>query len=232
MTARRVFTAFLMSIGVAAARPAAAQNAALITLAGTDTFCFERYARQGNVITGSWVVMHPTGVYVHEYRIDVGPDGLPVRYRMIYKEPTTTARRDLDSAVVVYTRDTVSYAFVGRDSTITRKVALHEAFPFLGQSMVGLDLAMRRLRAAHAESGVITAAETSNLVTPPRQIAVRFSGDSAFVGAAARISITPEGGFRGLDDGRRVVREAPGLEVERLTQHFVDAFAARARKPE
>lgn len=222
-------TTFLL-VGIAiAARAAAAQDAALVTTIGKDTLCFERYARHGNVITGSWVVMHPPGVYVHDYSITVGPDGLPVHYSMKFRVPTAATPPDLDSVVVEYGRDTVAYTFTSRsDSTLTRKVALHEAFPFLGQSLVGLDLALRRLRAAHADSGIIVTNETSNLVTPSRRLSVHLAGDSALLGAATHVQLTPTGGIVDLMDTRFVVRQAPSLDVAQLTKHFVDEFARSA----
>ena len=39
---------------------------AFLTTIGKDTFCLEQYTRAGNVISGSWVVMHPPGVFVHD----------------------------------------------------------------------------------------------------------------------------------------------------------------------
>jgi len=59
---RRCLVATLFLLGTAGSRPIHAQNAAVLTTVGTDTFAFERYARQGNVVTGSWVVLHPPGV--------------------------------------------------------------------------------------------------------------------------------------------------------------------------
>ncbi len=223
----RIIAAVVLLLGVSAVpRPATAQDAALVTTIGNDTLCFERYTRRGNVVTGSWVVMHPPGVYVHDYRLTLGADGLPVHYSMKYSEPLADPQPAFDSVVVDYGRDTVTYTFTDRDSTITRKVALHEALPFLGQSMLGVDLALRRLRAAHADLGVVTAAETSNLVTPPRQLSVRLAGDSAFVGRM-RIRVAQDGGFVDMYDGRLVVHPDPSLDVAKLTKHFVDAYAPR-----
>jgi len=224
---RRCLVATLFLLGTAGSRPIHAQNAAVLTTVGTDTFAFERYARQGNVVTGSWVVLHPPGVYVHDYRITIGADGFPVHYSMKYSEPLADSPSALDSVVLDYGRDTVAYAFVSRDSTVTRKVPLHEAFPFLGQSMVGLDLALRRLRAAHADSGVIVANETSNLVTPPRTLRVRLAGDSAYLGSKTLIHLMPDGGFLDMSEGRMAIHPAPALDVAQLTKHFVDEYAPR-----
>lgn len=213
---------------MAGARRAPAQTAALVTTLDNDTLSFERYARHGNVVAGSWVVLHAPGVYVHDYRITLGPDGRPVHYSMKYTVPLADTPPGLDSVIVDYARDTVTYTFIRRDSTLRRTVALHEAFPFLGQSVVGLDLALRRLRAAHADSGTIVAHETSNLTTPPRNLAVRFAGDSAYVGQSVHAHIMSDGGLVDMNDGRVSVHAAPSLDVAQLTKHFVDEYTPRA----
>lgn len=59
---RSPLVAALFLLGTASSRPIRAQNAAILTTVGTDTFAFERYTRKGNVVTGSWVVLHPPGV--------------------------------------------------------------------------------------------------------------------------------------------------------------------------
>ena len=55
---------------------------AFLTTTGKDTFCLEQFVRRGNVVSGTWVVLHPPGVYVHDYRITLADDGLPVAYTM------------------------------------------------------------------------------------------------------------------------------------------------------
>jgi len=225
---RRLIGALCILLSAAATpRRAPAQSTALLSMAGADTFSFERYERRGNVVTGSWVVLHPPGVYVHEYRITLGDDGLPMHYTMKYSEPLADTPPSLDSVALEYGRDTVTYTFTTRDSTFGRKVALHEAFPFLGQSLVGLDLALRRLRAAHADSGVIIGNETSNLVTPPRRMSVRFAGDTVILGQTTRVHITPDGGLVDMSDGRFSVRRVASLDVPQLTKHFADEYAPR-----
>lgn len=152
-----------------------------------------------------------------------------MHYSMKYSVPVSLeeAPSGIDSVFLDYGRDTVAYTFVSRDSTLTRNVPLHEAFPFLGQSMVGLDLALRRLRAAHADSGVIVANETSNLVTPPRTLRLRLAGDSAYLGSKTLIHLTPDGGFLDMSEGKRVMQPAPSLDIAQLTKHFVEEYAPR-----
>jgi hypothetical protein len=224
----RVLSSALAALAtVTAAERASAQDAAFVTTVGKDTLSFERYGRTGNVVTGSWVVLHAPGVYVHDYRMTLDTGGLPVHYAMKYCVPLADARPSLDSVIVDYTRDTVAYCFVTRDSTFGRKFAVHEAFPFLGQSVVGLDVTLRRLRATHADSGTIVAHEPSNLVRPTRTLAVRLAGDSAYVGATSRVHVAADGGVIDVDDGRMSVRAAPSLDVAELTKHFVNTYAPR-----
>ena len=52
---------------------------AFVTTVGKDTFCLEQYTRTKNVISGTWTVLHVPGVYVHDYRITLNDDGVPVR---------------------------------------------------------------------------------------------------------------------------------------------------------
>jgi len=66
---------------------------AFVTTVGKDTFCLEQYTRTKNVISGTWTVLHPPGVYVHDYRITLGDDGVPVRYTMKYSTPGRRRRR-------------------------------------------------------------------------------------------------------------------------------------------
>ena len=58
-----------------------------LTTAGKDTFCFEQYTRKENVVSGTWVVMHPPGVFVHDYTIALSNDDLPTHYTMKYSTP-------------------------------------------------------------------------------------------------------------------------------------------------
>src|SRR5215470_15307571 len=127
-----------------------------LTTVGKDTFCFEQYSRKGNTVSGTWVVMHPPGVFVHDYTIALSNDGLPTHYTMKYSTPGEPNPPQLDSLDVVYGRDSATIAFIGRDSSFTRRVAMRDAFPLLGQSYVGVELALMRLRRLHVDSGSVT----------------------------------------------------------------------------
>src|SRR5262249_34542520 len=142
---------------LAATLPAqTATPTSFVTTVGKDTFCLEQYTRDGNVVVGTWVVMHPPGVYVHDYRITLNRDGVPTCYSMIYSTPGSLTRPDLDSLTVTYGRDSADLRFFERDSSYARRIAMHEAFPLLGQSFVGVELALTRLRRMHVDSTTIT----------------------------------------------------------------------------
>ena len=84
-----------------------------VTTVGKDTFCFEQFARKGNVVSGTWVVMHPPGVFVHDYTIALSADGLPTHYTMKYTTPGDPNPPQIDSFDVVYGRDSATIAFIG-----------------------------------------------------------------------------------------------------------------------
>src|SRR5262252_5600470 len=137
------------------ASPAARTETAFLTMAGRDTFCLEQYRRVGNIVSGTLMVRHPPRVFVHDYSIALGGDGLPTRYVMRYSTPGAPARPDLDSVTVDYGRDSATVAFFRRDSSFTRRIAVREGFPLLGQSFVGVELALMRLRRMGSDSSVI-----------------------------------------------------------------------------
>ena len=86
MRTLRLATLVLSWLPLALAAQTATSTAFLTTI-GKDTFCLEQYSRAGNVISGTWTVLHPPGVFVHDYRITLDDNGLPVRYTMKYITP-------------------------------------------------------------------------------------------------------------------------------------------------
>jgi hypothetical protein len=203
---------------------------AFLTTVGKDTFCLEQYSRSGNVISGTWVVMHPPGVFVHKYVITLGDDGLPARYTMKYSIPSDSTPPRLDSLTVAYGRDSARLEFFLRDSSFTRRIALHEGFPLLGQSFVGVELALARLRAIHVDSSMIALHPPSDPDGQMSLATVRFfAGDSAVVGKTIRLRVTPDGSIIGARSGPRDVRRVPAFEMSGIVDGFVKAFAQRRR---
>jgi hypothetical protein len=203
-----------------------------VTTIGKDTFCLEQYSRTGNVVSGTWVVMHPPGVFVHDYRITLDQDGLPTRYTMKYSTPGAPTPPDLDSLTVVYGRDTASLRFFTRDSSFERPIAMHEAFPLLGQSFVGVELALTRLRRRHVDSTTITLHPPSEPTRPVIIAPVRFlGGDSALVGGGVRVHVAPDGSILALRSGSIELRRVAPYDIRAVTDGFVRAFASRTKSP-
>jgi hypothetical protein len=219
------FLLSLIRVGLVAQ---SATPTSFVTTIGKDTFCLEQYSRLGNVVSGSWVVMHPPGVFVHDYQITLDKDGLPARYTMKYSTPGALTPPDLDSLTVTYGRDSASLRFFTRDSTFTRPVAMHEAFPLLGQSFVGVELALTRLRRMRVDSTTITLHPPSEPGRPATIAPVRFvGGDSAIVGAAVRVHVAPDGSILGLRSGPAELRRVAPYDIRAVTDGFVKAFAPR-----
>jgi hypothetical protein len=203
---------------------------AFVMTAGKDTFGLEQYVRRGNVISGTWVVLHPPGVYVHDYRIWLDDTGLPVRYTMKYSTPGAPTPPDLDSLTVTYGRDSASLVFILKDSTFTRRIAMHQAFPLLGQAYVGVELALARLRRIHLDSAIVTFHAPSEPDRPVMIMPVRLFADSARVGVGMHVRVGPDGSILGLQSGRLELRRVDSLDMAALVDGFVKAFAIPRRR--
>ena len=198
-----------------------------LTTVGKDTFCFEQYARKGNVVSGTWVVMHSPGVFVHDYTIALSNDGLPTHYTMKYTTPGDPNPPQLDSLDVVYGRDSATIVFILRDSSFTRRVAMHDAFPLLGQSFVGVELALTRLRRMHVDSASVTLHPPSQPNSPITIAPVRFIGsDSAELGPI-RVHIAGDARILELHSGTLDMRRVAPIDVRAVTDGFVKEFAPR-----
>ena len=205
-----------------------ATQAAFVTTTGKDTLCLEQYTRRGNEVSGMWVVFHPPRVFAHEYHITLGPDGVPVRYTMKYTTPGAATKPDLDSVIVDYGRDTAAYTMVFRDSAVTRRVAMRDAFPLLGQSWVGVELGLARLRRTRTDSGVLVMnAPTQSAVGATRWPVKFFGGDSAII-ANNPAHVASDGSLLGMTAGPIAIHRVSSLDMPALVKSFVDAFAPRA----
>ena len=199
---------------------------AFVTTIGKDTFGLEQYVRRDNVISGAWVVLHPPGVYVHDYLISLDNDGRPVRYTMKYSTPGAPTPPDLDSLTVTYGRDSASLVFFRKDSTSARRIAMHEAFPLLGQAYVGVELALARLRRMHLDSATVTLHAPSEPNRPVMTVPVRLFVDSARVGGM-HVRVGADGSILGLQSGPMELRRVDSLDMSALVDGFVKAFAPR-----
>ncbi len=224
---KRCAGAILGLVGVA--HVAAAQSmtgGSFVTTRGNDTLAIEQYSRQGNTITGDWV-SNQGSTQLHHYVLTLGPDGLPARYEMNYSVPGLTAGPGtLRSVVIAYGSDSTTYVTTV-DTVITTKVAMKGAYPFLGKSVVGLELALSRLRTAHVDSSSIVVNLPTGPVYTPIGIPVKFAGrDSAVLAGSTWVRFDPDGRLLRLAAGPMVTRRVTTLDVAHLVAGFVAAHAA------
>lgn len=200
---------------------------AFLTTITKDTFCLEQYVRRGNVVSGTWVVLHPPGVYVHDYRIALDNDGLPVAYTMKYSTPGAPTPPGMDSLTVTYGRDSATLVFFRRDSTITRRMAMREAFPLLGQSYVGVEMALERFRRMHLDSTTVTLHAPSEPNRPVMVMPVRFFSDSASIGPGMRAHVAADGSILGLRSGPMDMRRVESVDMSAFVDGLVKSMAPR-----
>ncbi|HVE32077.1 MAG TPA: DUF3471 domain-containing protein [Gemmatimonadaceae bacterium] len=198
-----------------------------LTTAGKDTFCFEQYSRKGNVVSGTWVVMHSPGVFVHDYTITLSNDGLPTHYTMKYTTPGDPNPPQLDSVDVVYGRDSATIVFILKDSSVTHRVAMRDAFPLLGQSFVGVELALLRLRRMHIDSANVTLHPPTQPSSPITIAPTRFVGSDTAVLGPIRMHVSGDARILELHNGALDMRRVAPIDVHALTDGFVKKFAAR-----
>ena len=207
---------------------AQATRGAFVTTAGKDTFALEQYTRDGNVVSGSWVVLHPPGVFVHDYHITLGTNGVPIRYTMKYTTPGAATMPDLDSVIVEYGRDTAAYTLVSKDSTMRRFVAVRDGFPMLGQSWIGIELGLARLRRMRVDSAVIVTSAPTQPGLGATRVPVKFlRGDSALI-ANNHALVSADGSLLEMAAGSLAIHRVASLDMPALVKGFVDAFAPRA----
>jgi hypothetical protein len=218
-----------LALLAAAAQTPGSPTAVFVGTRGGDTISLERYSRTGNTITGTWWAIHPNGVFVHEYTIVLSADGLPVRYNMEYSTPGVPIPPGSFTGVTIrYGPDTATYV-MRQDRPDTTRLAMRGAFPLLGQSVVGLELALERMRAARTDSGIIQLNPPTSPSTPPTTLPIRFTGaDSARLGTAFLVRVGPDGRILGLRSGPlETVRVSP-FDLAPVVARFVAATAARA----
>jgi len=200
--------------------------ASFVTTQAGDTLAIEQYVRQGNTVTGDWV-SNQGSTQLHHYTLTLGPDGLPTHYDMRYSVPGLAAGPgSLRSVVIDYGADSATYVTT-RDSAVTARVAMRGAVPLLGKSVVGLDLALARLLAAHVDSGRIVVNLPTGPVLTPFVLPVEFQGrDSATIAGTTRARFDAAGRFVGLSSDGVETRRVRALEVDRLIAGFVAEHAA------
>ncbi|MEO7085605.1 MAG: hypothetical protein ABI442_21300 [Gemmatimonadaceae bacterium] len=151
---------FGVVLGITAGRTAAvaqtSSTAAFVTTVGSDTVAVEQYGREGNTIRGVWATKTgSSGAQLFYYEILLGADGAPTRYSVLMRPAgSTVPAAKLPSVTIQYGRDTAVFSMEG-DASMTKRIAMSGAFPRLGSSVVGIELAISRVRAAGVDASTI-----------------------------------------------------------------------------
>lgn len=201
-----------------------------IIVQGKDTVSLEQFTRAGNTVTGVWISNQSGQVQVHDYVLTLGADGLPARYEMAVSFPDGAGHLPPSEAKysMVFGPDSLTLV-TGRTRPVTQHVAMKGgAYPTFGASLVGQELGLTRLRAAHADSGGIPLTTLgAGRASAAQLVSAKFVGsDSAIVGAA-HLKVDNAGHVLGWrtatgDEGRRV---AP-IDVKKFVDALLVADAA------
>jgi hypothetical protein len=207
----------------------AATSVAFVTLRGSDTISAEQYTRRGNVITGSWIVLQPE-VFVHEYVLRLGSNGLPTRYAMRVGRRRTVAGIPSDSVTVRYSPDSAWYEMSGGiavDSLRAKRITVARAYPSLGGSVVSLDLALQRLVRTRADSMTVVFNEPTGYLTVTPILMRRFGRDSATIGNGVVAHFGGDGTLHTLHKPGLIVQRVSSIDTAALVRQFVAADASR-----
>jgi hypothetical protein len=197
-----------------------------VTVQGKDTVAIEQYVRTGNVITGAWI-QHQSGVYVHDYSLVLRDDGWPAQYVMTLY----TSRPHTFLLSVTYGPDSATRIIVRDSVAVTERVVAQKAFPQGALSIVGLALALERVRRTPVDSTVIPL-DRAELRGVSPILPVRFFGsDSARIGTATWARVDRDGRLLALREGPRDTRRVSFLPVAKVLAGFMSAdSAARAER--
>lgn len=220
----------LLFAATALTTPLAAQSSKptyFIGTQGKDTVSLEEYSRKGNTITGTWVAIH-SGVFVHKYTLTLDKNGRPQTYHMDYSVPVGPhGPNDLTAETVTYGADS-AMRILFRNTPDTSRYAMHDSYPVLGKSLIGYEIALAKLRAAHADTGTISIHPPTNpqMTATPLKVKM-FGADSAILAGAAHIRYAKDGALTEFEvPGAPTKRVAP-FDMERLTAAFVASEAPK-----
>lgn len=204
-------------------------TAAFVIVQGKDTVSFEQFARTGNVITGVWLANNGQ-VQVHDYTLTLDADGTPLKYDMAVSFPDGAGHLPPTEAkyILEFGPDSLTLT-TGRAKPLTRRMAMKRGtYPAVGWSVLAQELALPRLRAAHADSGSYTFTQISAGQSSPSQpAAMKFVGaDSAIVGKTT-YKVDKDGhllGWRTASGGE--ARRAAPFDMKRVQDALIAADAA------
>jgi len=222
----------LALLGAIATPSRAQQGGAFVVLLGADTLAVERYARTGNRIEGDFVSRQPSTLVTH-YVLTLKPDGSPATMDVTQRraDGSLAAPQAAKSVKVTYGADTVVTMIELADSTVTRRAAVANAFPYINGSFAMYELALARLRATKADSGTIMF--TGIGARAGNAFPVWTKGTDArvyYFGAPHVLKLDAKGNVLSVDGAATTfkvnARRVPSVDVAKLAVAFAAADAA------
>ena len=202
----------------------------LIIVEGKDTVSLEQFTRAGKTVSGVWISNQNGQIQVHDFVLTLGGDGLPARYEMAVRFPDGAGTLPPSEAKYSMEFGPDSLTLVtGRSRPVTQRLAMKGgAYPTFGASLLGQELELVRLRAAHADSGAIPFTTLGSGRASALQLqSARFVGrDSAIVGTT-HLKVDAAGHILGwrTATGTEGVRVAP-IDLRRFENALLAADAA------
>lgn len=211
---------------VASAAGAQRKTSAFLTLSGSDTAGYEQFERTGSEVRGVWIVQH-AGVVLHDYTLTLDTAGIPMRFTMRVTNPGATKPAATQIFTIDFGRDSATFTASG-DSSYTKRVALANAYPLLGQSVAALELAVQHLRRTHADSTLLVLAPVTGAGVSTRW-PVKFVGtDSAVFAGAIHAHVSSDGTILGMAAGTLQWRSVAPTEVNGVVRQLIASSAQQA----
>jgi hypothetical protein len=207
------------------ALPAVAQprtTAAFVTTVGADTISLEQYGRVGNTIRGVWASKNKsTGAQLYYYEIVLGADDRATTYSVLLRSAgSTTPSAKLPSLEIQYGRDTAVFSMRG-DASMSKRIAMSGAYPRLGTSVVGIELALHRLRATGVDASTIVVNSPLGPSFEPIRLPVLFvRPDSVRLTHDLVVRLDTAGALVTLHDGDRETRRVESLDVSAIVDDW------------
>jgi hypothetical protein len=133
--------------------PNAAESGAFVVRLGNDTVGVDQYTRVGNRIEGNFLQRAPRAIVTH-YVVTVDAAGIPSRYEISQRLPDgSVVPNAARGSTVTFTGDS-AITQIQRDSIITRRVAVRNAFPYINFDVSLFQLPVSALRAVNRDSAL------------------------------------------------------------------------------
>jgi hypothetical protein len=215
-------------LATALALPAAAQQrttAAFVTTVGADTISVEQYGRIGNTIRGVWANKNTsTGARLYYYEVVLGGDDRATSYAVLVRSAgSTAAAAELPSLEIQYGRDTAVFSVRG-DASMSKRIAMSGAYPRLGTSVVGFELALHRARASGVDASTIVVNSPLGPSFEPIKLPVLFvRRDSVRLTRDLVARLDTSGALLALHDGDRETRRVSSLDVNAIVDEWTSS---------